>query len=347
MTRPPLRTAALALAALGACLTVAPAQPPAAKKADPPAKSLTAIPLRELTPEKAVTDLEKYAQAGAVLTPVPGERTLLVYADDKTREEIGLALLRLGEVRRTPTVVRLHRQKAEEMAATLKTLLKDRTKPGEIAPLRFTITPVPAENVVLVYANEETTQRALRVLQEIDPGASSGAGAAEPTFSVEFRNAPWADVLEWYAKISGLTLISAIKPPGTCTIMPGKDRRFTLVEVTDLLNEVLIEHKMHLQRLAKSCFVWPHDERFCYWPQTTLAELAKWSKYERIQLGVPLKETFSAEKQAKEIKKLLGPGVTVVGVDQPNRLVLMGNAGHLQRIRGALQEIAEEAPKRP
>ena len=83
--------------------------------------------------------------------------------------------------------------------------------------------------------------------------------APEPTFAVEFRDAPWKDVLAWYGKISGLTFISAIRPPDTCTLTPGKDKKFTLTEVTDLLAEALRPHTLFFLRRETCFFIWPTD----------------------------------------------------------------------------------------
>ena len=42
-------------------------------------------------------------------------------------------------------------------------------------------------------------------------------GRPAPSFTMEFRKASWDDVFEWYAKMSGLTFLSAVKPTGTAS----------------------------------------------------------------------------------------------------------------------------------
>ena len=68
------------------------------------------------------------------------------------------------------------------------------------------------------------------------------------TYTVNFDKMHWDDVLDWYAKESGLTLITTVKPTGSVTIKPNKDRKFTISEVTDLINEAMIQQKFILIR---------------------------------------------------------------------------------------------------
>src|SRR3954467_4407516 len=59
------------------------------------------------------------------------------------------------------------------------------------------------------------------------------AAAPEKMVSIHFEKAKWEDVLDWYAKETGLTMVTAVKPTGSVDIKPGKDRKFTVGEVTD------------------------------------------------------------------------------------------------------------------
>ena len=81
------------------------------------------------------------------------------------------------------------------------------------------------------------------------------------TFTVQMRDKPWKEVLDWYAEQSGLVPIYTVAPKGTVTLLPPKDRRFTLAEVTDLLNEKLVEEKFLLIRRLVSFTVVRTDEK--------------------------------------------------------------------------------------
>ncbi len=80
----------------------------------------------------------------------------------------------------------------------------------------------------------------------------------EKTFTVNFRNVPWKDAIAWYAEITGLTLIGDHFPTGTVTLQPPKDRKFTIGEITDLLNEAMTQQKfIIIRRRRRSSFTRP------------------------------------------------------------------------------------------
>jgi hypothetical protein len=65
---------------------------------------------------------------------------------------------------------------------------------------------------------------------------------AEDTFEFEFKDLPWAKVLERYSNISRLAFTGNYIPSGTATFIPpskGK-RQYTVREITDIINEMLL-----------------------------------------------------------------------------------------------------------
>src|SRR5439155_9805666 len=91
-----------------------------------------------------------------------------------------------------------------------------------------------------------------------DPKAEAKADE-KPTINPQFDNAPWNEVLDWYAKESGLSLITTHKPTGSVTIKPPKENKYTIGGVTDLVNEALLQQKFILIRRNTSFFTHPVD----------------------------------------------------------------------------------------
>src|SRR5262249_55907670 len=169
------------------------------------------------------------------------------------------------------------------------------------------------------------------------------------SYAFEMRDKPWAQVLEWYADVSGLPFVGSLKPTGTFTfVSPRPGRRYTLAEITDVLNEALMSQKFILVRHRASFTVLPADERVgpALLPQVPLAELEKRGRTELVRVMLPLK-TLSAEDLAPEVRKLLGPFGEVVVLDKSNQLLLQDTAGNLQQAVRTVQELeAKEDKKR-
>jgi RNA polymerase sigma factor (sigma-70 family) len=186
--------------------------------------------------------------------------------------------------------------------------------------------------------------------QPADKGKASGP--EEKTFEVQIRDQPWAKVLEWYSDISGLPFVGVSRPTGTVTFVPPKDkRRYTLGEITDLLNEILLAKKYILVRRAASFTVLPADEKVdpTLVPRVRPEDLAKRGKTELVTVVVPLTK-LSAKDLAPEVKKIMGPFGEVVVLEKANRLVLQDTAGNLRHIYRVIQEIEaekKEIPKKP
>src|SRR6185437_3691078 len=85
--------------------------------------------------------------------------------------------------------------------------------------------------------------------------------AAERTISFTLGTASWKDVLDWYGKESKLVLNTTSIPTGNITLNPDKNRKYTIGEITDLLNESLVTQKFILIRLEQTFAIWPLDEK--------------------------------------------------------------------------------------
>src|SRR5262249_19238315 len=104
------------------------------------------------------------------------------------------------------------------------------------------------------------------------------------TFAMRFKDASWDDVLDWYSKESGLTMITTVKPTGKFTFEPPAGRKYTLEEVTDILNEELTKKRFLLIRRHMTFFIHPADEKVdgMAW-RTELSELSWRGRNEIIQ----------------------------------------------------------------
>ncbi|MCS7269548.1 MAG: hypothetical protein NZ703_00555 [Gemmataceae bacterium] len=167
--------------------------------------------------------------------------------------------------------------------------------------------------------------------------------SSERTITVNFKNAHWDDVLEWFAKESGLTPILTVRPTGSVTLLPPKDRKFTLGEVVDLLNEALIQQRFILIRRQISFYIHPSDEKIdASWvPRIELSELPSRGRTELVQVIVPLK-TLSVEETGPEVQRMLSPFGMVSSLSKLNALVILDTAGNIQRILEALQKVENE-----
>jgi type II secretory pathway component GspD/PulD (secretin) len=176
-----------------------------------------------------------------------------------------------------------------------------------------------------------------------DKPADRPAPSSERKITVNFKNAHWDDVLEWFAKESGLTPILTVRPTGSVTLQPPKDRQYTLGEVVDLLNEALIQQRFILIRRQVSFYIHPSDEKIdASWvPRIELHELPSRGRTELVQVIIPLK-TLSVEETAPEIQRLLSPFGMVSSLSKLNALVVLDTAGNIKRILETLQKVETE-----
>ncbi|QJW99914.1 RNA polymerase sigma factor [Frigoriglobus tundricola] len=314
--------------------------PAATEKAQ---KVLTVIPLKTLEPEAIAKPLAKsFTGKGVTVSVLVGEKGLLIYADQKATVEIEQVLHLMGEERpKRASVIPL--QKGANAGEIARELAKKYPK--------ATFVPVADEGVVLVYADHLTTEKA----GEFEPAerrhGNAPAVPAEKTLSIHFDNVAWKDVLDWYATETGLTMITTVKPTGSVTIKPGRDRKFTMAEVTDLINETMAQQKFILVRRRMTFFIHPADEKIdpTHVPRIALEDLPKRGRTEIVQVLLPIKGMVVTDTQY-ELKKLLTPFGQMVPLDKTNAILIMDTVGNIDRIVRILQllgHIGEPLPSKP
>jgi RNA polymerase sigma factor (sigma-70 family) len=214
----------------------------------------------------------------------------------------------------------------------------------------ITIARVRDEDAILIYATEEETDAVLTVIgingrprSSIIPVANIQTLDKKPadpkTFAFNMLNVSWDDVIKWYSKNSGLGAINPVKPEGKFTFTLASDKRFTLGEITDVINEKLASQKLLLLRGTKSFTIVPSDEKIpdTAIPHIELSELSDRGMTELVEVDIPVPERLTVEIQecVPELKKLLSPLGRVVFA-KGKRLTLSDTAGSIRRIVDAL-----------
>ena len=175
-------------------------------------------------------------------------------------------------------------------------------------------------------------------------GTDAPAPAPEKTHTLYFAKANWPEVLDWFAKESGLTPILTIQPTGSVDIKPPMGKKFTMGEVVDLLNEAMAQQKFILIRRQVTFYIHPSDEKINATdvPRLELSELPTRGKTELVQVLIPLK-SLTAEDAVPEIQKLLSPFGTVSPLSKINTLVVLDTAKNVSNIYKMIQEIEGES----
>jgi hypothetical protein len=160
------------------------------------------------------------------------------------------------------------------------------------------------------------------------------------------KNAPWNDVFDTYAKLSGLTLITISKPgTGTFTFDPPPGKEYTLAEITDIINEALTQEKYILIRRHMTFFLQPADEKIdpTLVPRVSVDELDGRGRTELVQ-AVLLVKGGLANDVLPGLQKLLTPYGSMVALGN-DMLVVLDTAGNIARLKKLLDELAESKKK--
>lgn len=322
-----------------------PEKPPAKPADESLTKTLTVFPLKKLDPDATAKVISgAYQGKGVTVTVLPTDRALLVYASEPLTLEIGNLLLKLGEsAPKKPSVIRLKAgSKTEDVARGWAKAYPDAT-----------FVPVADEGVVLVYADHLTTKQ-IRVFDSTRQKLGDGPGKmGEKTLSIHFDNAAWMNVLNWYSDETGLAWSpTVVTPTGSVTIKPGKDRRFTIAEVTDLINEALVQQKFILIRREMGFTLHSASEKLhrSDFVRVTLPELTGRGRTELVNVSITLKEPNSKEVETeavkREVSKLLSPFGEIVFA-KGGTCVIRDMAGNVCRILEALEAYDKPAQPKP
>ena len=229
----------------------------------------------------------------------------------------------------------------------LKTLDAKATaeKLAKLLPNAVTVAAVRDENALVVYATAKGTDDVRLVLRTLGeelpkeaplPAMPKVFKVKAKTYTFRMKNVPWSDVLDWYSKESGLTMITTVKPTGRFTCDPPEGAEFTLAEITDLINEAMTQQKFILIRRKMTFFIHPLDEKLdIYYPRVELNELPDLGRTELVEVQSPL-TNLDAGDVKDELRKLLTPFGEVVFA-KGKTLIVRDTVGNLRRIRETLE----------
>jgi general secretion pathway protein D len=176
------------------------------------------------------------------------------------------------------------------------------------------------------------------VAQDPKPAAPPAVAApaapkpAEKTVTFAFDGKPWPEVLDWFKQESGLALITSYVPTGSAKI-GAPNRKFTIPEVVDVLNEALAAQNYILVRREASFGVYPADvpPPAAVLPYLTPDELKGRGKTELVKCSVAVK-TVQADQIEGQIKKQLTPGFGKIDTFGANQLIITDKVIVLERI---------------
>lgn len=203
----------------------------------------------------------------------------------------------------------------------------DPASPSDIAPPEATNETDEADPAT---PNEEPTE------------ATTTAGPTAIEFN--FREMPWMDVLDWFAKQSDMSLTVQELPPGKFTY--SDTQQYTPNEAINLLNGVLSPRGFTLIRRGRLliCVKISDGLPLDLIPETTKEQLGDYGQHEFVKLMFQL-DGRPAEAVMEEMQPILGQQGTVAALPQTGRLLVTATAGRMRAIEALIESIPK--PKRP
>ncbi|WP_162671085.1 hypothetical protein [Gemmata massiliana] len=215
----------------------------------------------------------------------------------------------------------------------------------KLFPVGTAIVPVPGQSALLIYVTDAEAKEARAVLFPLAlPDELEQAPAPRPAperFSFQFQDATWDDVFSAYVKLSGTKLIGAPKPKGAFTFKPVKpEQRFTLAEITDIINDELLTRKHLLIRRYVTFCVVPTNEKIdsMLAPRIRRDELLDRGRTEVVQMVVLVEGAIPADViDELQLEKLLSPFGRIIPLRGAG-MILQDMAGNVVKIQKKIDE---------
>ena len=167
---------------------------------------------------------------------------------------------------------------------------------------------------------------------------------AEKTVAFNMEGQRWSTVFQWLVDQTGLKYGSSYIPQGSFTFKSPIDRKYTISEVIDIINEALDsnpdQQRFLLIRRETSFVLVPADEKIdpTLIPRVAPEDLDRRGSTEVVSVVIGLGGAV-AEDVAPELKKLLGKYGDVVTLGRANQLVIQDTAGNLKRLLRIIKEM--------
>jgi hypothetical protein len=189
---------------------------------------------------------------------------------------------------------------------------------------------------------------ALGAAQAPQAGVPDTKPQAPATYRFAFLHTLWSEVLEWLANTTELPVVHSWAPKGFFTFIPEKgprgDKRYTIGEILDVLNESITASKFIFVRGQTSICIVPGDSVLEY-----PAVCRTVSRDELVSNGLGKTEQMRFVYRPNNIdvnlllptvKKGLGPVGQVFTDKQANRLILIDTAANLRAVVARLESMS-------
>jgi general secretion pathway protein D len=171
-------------------------------------------------------------------------------------------------------------------------------------------------------------------------GSDKKPPAEEKAFVFEMRAKPWNTVFEWLSDKTGRPFISqTLTIPGTFNFIGPKDKKYTVPQIIDVINDALLVHKWVMLNRGTSFTIVAADEKIdpALVPRIAMTELPEHGNTEIVSTVYQCK-SLVAEDSAPEVKKQMGPFGEVIILHKANQLILQDTVGNLNRIKRDLDD---------
>lgn len=178
----------------------------------------------------------------------------------------------------------------------------------------------------------------------VSVAAQEASERAQPDeISFSFKDAPFGEVVDFFARESGLPVIFEADPPAGAMTFIGA-RPYPFDEALTILNLNLQRYDRHLRREADFLYLSTLPDAAKRAGEVFTGELPEGIAPDQIlTVTIPLNNA-AASVVGEQIKPLLAPYGSVVAVPPQNLLIVVETAAQIRRIRGVIETIDELRP---
>ena len=230
----------------------------------------------------------------------------------------------------------LHPEVAEDLGlddtqrSTLQTLVQEKSAAIAEAPDNAAaISAEYAAKILAVLTPEQRTQ-----LEE---------GKVATKLKFNFREQKWDDVLEWFARQDGLSLVMDAVPPGTFTY--SDTRSYTPAQAIDLLNSVLLTRGSTLIRQQRMLTVIELSDSIPleFFPRVTLEELPARGRFEMVSVEFNV-GTRPMDQVLQTVEPYLGQYGRIIPLVGTRKVLVVETAGKMEMINVLISSVPVPKP---